>query len=87
MASAGSKTICSRCASTLSGLSKATRLSSISRIAQHSGRTFWAVRRKQTDIQVVQHKGGSGVAAKATGNGVKKAAKASQLPEFRRLCH
>lgn len=86
MASAGSKTICSRCASTLSGLSKATRLSSISRIAQHSGRTFWAVRVGSRQIfRLYSTKGGSGVAAKATGNGVKKAAKASQLPEFRRL--
>jgi len=86
MASTGGKTICSRCASTLTGLSKATRLSSISRIAQHGGRTFCVVRIGSRQIfRLYSTKGGSDVAAKAVGKGVKKTAKTSQLPEFRRL--
>ena len=85
--SAGSRTICSRCASTLSGLSKAAGLSSISRIAQHGGRTFMVVRVGSRQLfRLYSTKGGTASAtAKVVGTGATKAAKASQVPGFKRL--
>ena len=87
MTSAGSRNICSRCASTLSGLSKAARLSSISRIAHHGGRTFMVVRVGSRQLfRLYSTKGASASeTAKAVGKGVTKAAKAPQLPGFKRL--